>query len=305
MRERKSTTARVPFNRWPSSLPSHDVWTPNATVNLSPLARVRERGQMGYLAKSAVRALDIVELLARTRQPLRAIEIASALSLSPSSTHQLLKTMVDSAYLIFDPVLKLYHPSLRAANISASLADNYFACGSLGRLVEAVQQKLHAPVTISGSQGSFMQILEVFEWGRDTSSIAPGIQDLRDESIGLRVPIFGSCTGAAWLAAQSDETVLAIARLCRRTLGEQASATDRILDLVRRVRLQGYAFGGVSADDARRSIAVALPASRGGITLVIAVSAPTDEIGERRDEIVELLKTSVSTYLTASNQLAD
>ena len=236
------------------------------------------------MAKSAIRALDILELLARTGKPLRAVEIASALALSPSSTHQLLKTMMDSAYLIFDPVSKRYH------RIVARREHRWIACRLLlwarrdrpPRRCQSIGSS-QAPLTISASQGSFMQILDVFEPGRNASSVIHDAPDLRPESIGLRVPIFGSCTGAAWLSAQSDETVLAIARLCRRALGQQASATSQILEIVRRVREQGYAFGGVSADDARRSIAVPFPPSRDGVVLVMAISAPTDEIRERRD----------------------
>jgi DNA-binding IclR family transcriptional regulator len=296
--DHKCTPARLPFSQWPVSLLSHDVLSPNATVNLSPLARVRERGQIGNVAKSAVRALDIVELLAQIGKPMRAVDITKALGLSSSSTHQLLKTMMDSAYLIFDPVSKLYHPSLRSANISGSLADRHFAAGAINCLVNAVQQRFQTALTISASQGSFMQILEVFEPRRDEPNITREFHGLREEAIGLRVPIFGSCTGAAWLSAQSDETVLAIARLCRRALGARGSATEQILEIVRRARTQGYAFGGISADDSRRSIAVPFPPSRHGIVLVIAASAPAEEISERRDEIVGLLNNNIHRYLT-------
>ena len=301
MAERKSTSTRLPFSRWPLSLLSHGVWAPNATVKLSPLARVRERGEIDSTAKSAIRALDIVELLARAGKPLRAVEISNALALSRSSAHQLLKSMMDSAYLIFDPISKRYHPSLRAANIGGSLAASYYGLGAIDRLVDAIHQELETPLTISASQGSFMQILDVFEPGRDASGLTHDAHDLRQDSIGLRVPIFGSCTGAAWLSAQSDEVVLAIVRLCRRALGRQASDAEQILEIVRRVREQGYAFGGVSADDARRSIAVPFPPSRDGIILVMAVSAPTHEIGEKRDEFVAILKENIARYLIADD----
>ena len=194
MASRKAPPARVPFDKWPMSVLSHDVWTPNETVNLSPFARVRERGEIGNVAKSAIRALDIVELLARAGKPLRAIEIAGALGLSPSSAHQLLKSMMDSAWLIFDPLTKRYHPSLRFANAGGALADRFFGSAGFGGLVAAVNGTLDKTLTVNASQGSFMQILDVFE-----PDPAPhGVSERRQESIGLRVPIFGSCTGAAW-----------------------------------------------------------------------------------------------------------
>jgi DNA-binding IclR family transcriptional regulator len=292
--QRRSPPARVPFDKWPLSVLSHDVWTPNETVNLSPFARVRERGEIGNVAKSAIRALDIVELLARAGKPLRAIEIAGALGLSPSSAHQLLKSMMDSAWLVFDPLTKRYHASLRAANAGGALTDSYFGHAAFGRLVAAVHHSLDRTLTVNASQGSFMQILDLFE----PAGAPHGVRERRQESIGLRVPIFGSCTGAAWLSAQSDATVLATARLCRRALGEQKGDTAQIIELVRRVREQGYAFGGLSADDSRRAIALPLPPTRDGLVLVISVSGPADEVQEDREAIAGTLKDHIVACLS-------
>jgi DNA-binding IclR family transcriptional regulator len=295
--QRKTPPVRVPFGQWPLAVPSHDVWAPNETVTLSPFARVRERGEIGNMAKSAVRALDIVELLARAGRPLRAIEIAGALGLSPSSTHQLLKTMMDSAYLVFDPFTKRYHASMRAANAGAALSDACFGPGAIGRLVADVHHALGRTLTVSACQGSFMQILDVFE-PHDGPGAAPrGGREMRQESIGLRVPIFGSCTGAAWLSAQTDQAVLATARLCRRALGEQAGDTAHIIELVERIREQGYAFGGLSADDGSRAIALPLPPTRDGQVLVVSVSGAAAEIGEEREAIIAILETAIAAHL--------
>lgn len=280
-----------------ADVPSHDVWAPNETVKLSPFARVRERGEIGNMAKSAVRALDIVELFARTGRPLRAIEIAGALGLSPSSAHQLLKTMMDSAYLIFDPFTKRYHASMRLANAGGALADTCFGPGAIGRLVEAIHGSLDMTLTISACQGSFLQILDVFEPGYGARPAPHGGREVRQDSIGLRVPIFGSCTGAAWLSAQTDEMVLATARLCRRALGGQADDRTHITELVERIREQGYAFGGLSADDSSRAIALPLPPSRDGQILVISVSGPTEEIQQGREAIAAVLKGHIATHL--------
>ena len=301
MAQRKAPPRRVPFDQWPFSVPSHDVWAPNETVKLSPFARVRERGEMGNTAKSAVRALDIMELLARAGRPLRAIEIAGALGLSPSSAHQLLKTMMDSAWLIFDPFSKRYHASLRAAHAGDALTAAWFGPGAIGRLVEAIHRSLDRVPTISASQGAFMQILDVYEPGRQAGAVPQGGREMRQDSIGLRVPIFGSCTGAAWLAAQGDERVLATAHLCRRALGGQADDTVHIIEIVRRVREQGYAFGGLSADDSSRAIALPFPPSRDGQVLVISISGPAEEMQAGREEIAAALQGHIATHLSPAS----
>ncbi len=61
---------------------------------------IQHPGGKRNLSKSATRALDILEYFAMVGRPLRAREIAQAFDFHASSTDQLLKTMVDSAYLI-------------------------------------------------------------------------------------------------------------------------------------------------------------------------------------------------------------
>src|SRR3546814_9478802 len=75
--------------------------------------RIEWPGLKRNLSRSATRALDVLDYMAALGRPLRAVEVASGMELNPSSANQLLKTMADSGYLIFDPRLKLYHPSPR------------------------------------------------------------------------------------------------------------------------------------------------------------------------------------------------
>ena len=292
----RSASTRQNFGSWPNALPSHDVLVPGETVTLSPFARVRERGQLDSVAKSAIRSLDILELLSRMGRPLRAVEIAASLGLSPSSAHQLLKSMVDAAYMLFDPASKLYRPSLRAARLGAPLCAFTFAGDPIGRLVAALQRAIDTAITISACQGGFMQIIDVFE-PAGTVTAANACTDLRQNSIGLRVPIFGSCTGAAWLSAQDGATILTTARLCRRALGEQAGDDSQLIEIAQRVREQGYAFGGVSPDESTRAVAVPLPRDPTGTVYVMATSASAEHMAENRDTIGETMLVQIAEHI--------
>src|SRR5690606_14818464 len=66
-------------------------------------SEIKHPGQRRNISKSAVRALDVLEHFAAVRRPLRATDIAHALDIHPSSADQLLKSMVDSGYLLIDP----------------------------------------------------------------------------------------------------------------------------------------------------------------------------------------------------------
>ena len=83
----------------------------------------RRPGDRRSLSRSATRALDVLELFGQERRSLRAIEIAKALGLHPSTANQLLKTMVDSAHLTFDAVAKSYLPSPRLGRFGGWMTE--------------------------------------------------------------------------------------------------------------------------------------------------------------------------------------
>jgi DNA-binding IclR family transcriptional regulator len=277
---------------------SYDVLEPERSVRLSPFAVLRDSGQLCDTVKSAVRALSILDLLVGEGRPLRGVEVANALNLSPSSANQLLKTLVDTAYLVFDPVSKRYSPSPRMGRLGAAVAHDYFGCGAVEALMRAVVDATGVRVTLCASQGGYMQLLDA------VSPAEPPPKALEANfpvasSAGVRIPMFGSTVGAAWLSVQDERTVHAAIRLCRRELGKAADDVGGIMERVRRVRRQGFAFGGISADDAIRSLGVALPPSRNGVVLVLGASGATEEMEARRDEIVGVIREKVAELLTA------
>ena len=271
---------------------SHNIWVPEQTTDIGPLASLRPPGQLYNTAKSAVRALEIVEVLCRSPTPLRAIDIARAIGLSPSSADQVLKTLVDAAYLVFDPVTKRYYASLRLTTLSKALASAYFAEGAVEQLIACIYQTVHRPVHVLASQGSFMQIVATTDGHRHDSHRRTG-----PDVLGMRVPLFGSCSGAAWLATQSDETIRATVSLCRRQLGDQANDSAAVFQLVQRTREQGFAVGGVCPDNMTGGIAVALPKARNGLVLVLSVADLVAELTKKQTELAGLLKRKIEEIL--------
>lgn len=273
-------------------MPDDEVPALEKTTKLNPFAGVRERGGLCNIAKSAVRALDILEIVAHAAQPPRAVEITRALSLSPSSANQVLKTMVDSGYLIFDATTKSYDLSPRLMHLGTALSARYFGPDSIDRLMHAVKCACEGNVMLAASQGAFMQVLDICDLHAQD---AP--RDFERSMLGAQVPIFGTCTGAAWLSSQKDETILKTIQKCRRDLGKRASDIDGIMESIRRVRRQGYAFGGLMADDGVWSVAVALPPTANGTVLVLAVAGPERVIDGKKAEIAALIREQIRIHL--------
>lgn len=280
---------------------SFDIFEPETTVSLSPFAVIRNSGEICDGSRSAVRSLQIVELISKAGQPLRAIEIAKALNISPSTLSQILKSMVDAAYLIFDQQKKTYYPSTRIGTIGENVSREYFGIGRISALMKSVEG-LANTAQLSTSQGQYMQVLNSSEkdaYAQIDTNSAHSVGRL----VGVHVPLFGSCIGAAWLSVQTDRSVVNAARLCRRELGARANDLDAIMHRLQAIRLQGYAFGGISENeedmsgDAVRTIAMPLPATANGIVLVIAIAGSLHYIEQNREKLAAQMKQCVSNAL--------
>ena len=273
---------------WPDERDSDRSPFPIATSMTLP-------GGRRNLAKSATRALDLLEHFASVRRPLRATEIAHEFGWRSSSADQLLKTLVDSGYLIFDKAKKLYRPSPRLVRFGAWLSADYYGGDRLYRLLGLVHGRSGEVVTLAVRQGTTMQIVDLLQ-----PAFSPQVP-----AKGLTVPLIGSVIGSAYLAARSDHEVRTIVELidARRAGGPR---TQAVLDLLQSVRSRGYASGQASdgmmmtgdGDDAAWPIAIGLPPCEAGVGLVLGLSGTRDRIAPKEAEYAGLLKACVSEVLS-------
>lgn len=241
-------------------------------------AGVKRPSDCRSLSRSATRALDVLELFGQFRRPLRAIEIARALDLHPSTANQLLKTMVGSAHLTFEAVTKSYLPSPRLARFGSWMVENYGADERLRRLVRNLQTMVGETVTLTTPNDTFMQVIE----------LAPPGHGLDGAERGLRVPMFGSATGMAFLSTLSDSEILRLALRARIATAEQPGLFARKLD----VRREGAA-DGPSPDGAVWSVAIALPGTAAPAPLVLGLAGPTERMKPNLAQLKRRMRASI------------
>lgn len=230
------------------------------------LSEAQPPGGKKNLSKSATRALDVLEYFALMGRPLRAVEIAQALDLRTSSTDQLLKTLVDAAYLMFDSHQKLYYPSPRLVNFGAWLSSNYFGDNRIYRLLQAVHQDTADIVTLSIRYGANMQIVDFIEPPARAGTIVKG----------SRVAITGSIIGTAFLALHGDKEVIRIVEQVSAETGHKHTVSElrELLERVRRARSDGYVAipAGIGEPWA---MAVALPQPASEMKMVLGLGGQT------------------------------
>jgi len=240
--------------------------------------RVKRPNERRSLSRSATRALDVLEFFGQARRPLRAIEVSKALGLHPSTTNQLLKTMVESAHLAFDARSKSYLPSHRLARFSAWIVEAYGADERLFGLVRDVQSASGEIVTLTTPNDLFMQILD--EAGAGATER------------GMRVSVFGSAIGAAYLSTLADAEIAKLAKRARIPAREAAE----VLASLAGVRAEGVAEGP-SREGAVWSLAMPLPARCFPVPLVIGLGGPAERVWPRRVEILTLMRAALARRL--------
>lgn len=216
------------------------------------------------LSKSATRALDVLEYFALMGRPLRAVEIAQALDLRTSSTDQLLKTLVDSAYLMFDSTQKLYYPSPRLVNFGSWLATNYFGDNRIYRLLQAVHQDTGDIVTLSIRYGASMQIVDFIEPVACAGTIVKG----------SRVSITESNIGIAFLTLHTEKEVIRIVEQVSSEIGHKPSVAELrgLLERVRQAGSDGYVAVPATAGEPW-AMAVPLPQPASGMKMVLGLGS--------------------------------
>lgn len=239
------------------------------------------------LAKSATRALDVLEYFSAMKRPLRASEIGHAFGWHSSSTDQLLKTMADSGYLIFEASRKLYRPSPRLVRFGAWLTADYYGGERLHRLLTLVHGRSGELVTLAVRQDEKMQVVDVLQ---------PVSTQIRMAK-GLAVPLIGSALGAAYLAAQSDHEIGQIVAWVDRHRRTGGPRIEAVMEEVRQVRARGYAAGGILDGGDSWPIAMALPPCDAGVGLVLGFAGPVERIRPHELELAALLRRCIAEVL--------
>jgi len=249
--------------------------------------RVRLPTDRRNISRSAARALDVLEFFGTARRPLRAVEIARELEMSPSSANQLLKTMVDSAHLVFDAREKTYLPSPRLAAFGSWMGGIYGGTGPLHDLVDAVRARTGMVVTITTPNDLSMQIVDL---------AGPEGQPAQR---GLQVPLFGSATGSAYLAGLDDAEVRRLARRAR-IPDTDLPAIHAVLDQIRAVGLADGPSGGPG----NWSLAMVLPLLLAGFPSVLGLAGPAADVRANMAQLTAAMREAVAVHFNRSRARA-
>jgi DNA-binding IclR family transcriptional regulator len=249
-------------------------------------------------SKSATRALDIMDFLANSGRPRRACEIAECFDLARSSTDQLLKTLVDSGYLLIDPETLGYSPSLRSAWMGHQLTKAVTNVDRLRDIIDEVHGESGEAVTLSVQNDCSMQMM----------AFAGGDYTLE---VGLQLPVLGSTVGSAVLATKSSATISKLIRRSRRqyVIAREGDWDETFFRQLQLFRMKGYSWRKIDETSPDRlrppydmwTLGIRLPDACGIKDTVLGMAGPVWRVRAREREMINLMRRAIRKSIDRHN----
>ena len=240
--------------------------------------------------KSAMRVLDVLELLARTPEPVGASELARRLGIPKSSTHMLLSTLEGRGYVVGDDIRRFrLHPVYRLQSRSwvggALVALRALAPERMRVLSELTGESAFLGVIVDARSFAYVhKVVSTHELRCDADLGQPRV--LHASSVGLVLLAMGPAADAdRYLQSPSLE------RLTPRTIVDPRAVSRELAT----IRKRGYAVTRDTNAVGASGVAAPVYGPDGRLLAALNVSAPTS----RFDPVLR----HVDALIAASEQL--
>lgn len=225
--------------------------------------------------RAVERALQLIEVFARSRGPFALSELAAKVGLPPSTVHRLVQTLMSLGYVVQHQQSKRYGVGRGIAEINRAMLLKYeFGCFARPHL-EALVKATGETASLAALYGTSAIYLSQVE--------SPAMVRVSNP-VGTPVPLHCTAVGKVFLAdfrpAMLEETLeYAGLEACTSHTLTTKKALERELE---RVRRQGYAFDDGEYAEGVRCLAVGLRGSSGAVVAALSLSGPLSRITDER-----------------------
>ena len=216
-----------------------------------------------------VKGLQLLEVLARSREPQGVSDLATQLSLGKSNVHRLLQALVELGYVLKDETTAQYQVSLRLWELGAAVEVGFrikaAASEAMTRLLARTRETVHLSV-LDGEEVVYVHKLDSPEPVRAYSEI------------GGRAPAFCVATGKAMLAWQPRAVLASVASHLRAHTPRTITDPQEYLREMDRIRANGYAVNRGEWRETVWGVAAVIRSAKGNVLAAIGVSGPSARI---------------------------
>jgi DNA-binding IclR family transcriptional regulator len=239
--------------------------------------------------KSATRAIEILQLFERVKQPRAMSEIAWELGYPQSSTTVLLKTLVTLGYLNFDRTERVYFPTPKVTSLGDWIPRALFGNSRVIDAMRDVHAATGETVSIGTRNDVYLQYIQIIQ----------SVHALRfhvDE--GTLRPLTRSAVGWVLMSTMPDDKIDNIVRranIATKKPSERVSTVE-IMERVREIRRNGgwcwtenipFLGGG--------TICVLLPITIQNQPVVLGLGGAAERIKENRNRYLAVLQRAAKT----------
>jgi len=236
--------------------------------------------------KSAVRALEIFELLAKNKNGLSVVDISKNLNIPQSSASNLVKTLLDSGYLTRDETKK-YVLGVRLIQLGAvameSLDIGVVAKPILQRLVERVQETVFLAIR---AQNEVVYILKIDSNSSVNTTAQPGYHR----------PLYHTGLGKAFLSSMTKKEqneILSNIDLIAIT-SHTITNKETLIEQLEQFRCQGYSIDDEEGEYGLYCIATTVSNLDKNIEAAISISGLKTRLLPKKDVITRYLIDSAN-----------
>ena len=226
-----------------------------------------------YQIAVVLRALDVLELLASSGQPMGAAEVASHLDILRNGAFRLLSTLRSRGYVEQDAETRKYWLGLRLFQLGNAVFGGQDIRRLAFPILEDLRNRFQETVNLALLDGEWVLYVERIESPRSLRT---------STAIGTRVPLYCSSLGKAILAHLPPEQVDALLSSGLHTARTENTITDpqALLAELEVIRRRGYALDKEENMAGVRCVGAPIFDSLGRAFAAVSVSGPTQRIAE-------------------------
>lgn len=237
--------------------------------------------------KSAGRVLDIIELMSSRRRGLSVTEISYDLGFPISSTHALLRTLVERSYLMLDPVSRTYSLGARLFEIGSRYIEQVSLVDVVGEPMRRLRDRCDETISLGVLDGEGVIIVRKNESSRALRIGNP---------LGTRLPVDVSAMGKAILACWPVPDLIRFLEGVSPHRDKRATKADRhrLLQELEGIRQSGIAYDLEESTEGVCAVAAAIDEGEDPPRASIAIVVPSVRAtGEPWEQLPSLLLSCV------------
>lgn len=239
------------------------------------------------LVKSAIRAIEVLELFSREQRPLTLSEIIEALGYPQSSSTVMLKSLLAIGYLNYNRDTKTYYPNPAVTRLGDWIGESSLVSGPIQHLMQDMHERTTESISIAVQNDVNIHFLSVLNSNHKIKFFVPssGQRTLLQSNLGWMI-----------LAAKTDKEVTSIHAQIGLMNVHRMPHLDEVMSEVAKIRRDGYCFVPNLPVPGAASVAMLLPSRFHNQCMAVGVGGYVPRLQANLPEIVAAMTTSIDGF---------